>query len=511
MTESYGAPKRLTSESFRPSPQPPLVSGCNGRIHPLFQGKELHVVVALNSKLARGSWLQFLGLAIAGSVLLWLAIFNGYPLVYPDSGQYLIDSFTLDVPNFRTVFYPIFMRLTSFGITPWLVVCAQSAITVLVLHECLGFVLGPGRNSTMGSRALLWVVLCLAFGTTLPWYVGQLMPDIFAGLLILCMFLLLYNQRLTTGKSVALALVVAVSIVSHLSHLVIAGVILFAIAVIGVFGRTRGFWPARSNKQVALFVLAPILAGSFAVAVSNWSAGWGFTLSPGGRMFVVARLFASGLAQRYLQQDCTVEHLNACEYLNNLPTNENQFLWGHNPVFTAMGGWTGSKREASRIIRGTVRNSPGALLWESTKQMLRQFVTMKPGDGNESMDATMPYFVTNFQKFYPEDVPKLRATEQWRGGLKKLADRVSEVYAIVFWCSMGCCLLFLALRRRYAEPESKLFVFVIVGLLSNALVAGALSNVTNRYQSRVSWLMAFCCTAYLVSLFGTAKAGPVTG
>jgi hypothetical protein len=450
---------------------------------------------------ARSGWVQILEVAIAGSVLLWISVFNGYPLVYPDTGQYLIDSFTFDVPSFRTIYYPVFMRLTSFGITPWLIVFAQSALTVFVLCLCLEFVLEHNVSSRLRTHLLLGVVLWLACATTLPWYVGQLMPDIFASLLFLSMFLLLYDQRLTTGKSVALALVVAVSTASHLSHLVSSVVILLAIAVLRAFRRTQCFWPARAKKQLAWFVLTPILAGSFAVALSNWSAGWGFTLSPAGRMFIVARLFASGLAQRYLQQDCKVEHLKACEYADNLPSNENQFLWGHSPVFEAMGGWNNSKREASKIIRGTVRNSPGALLWECTKQMFRQFITMKPGEGNESLEETMPYFIKNFRRFYPEDVPTLEATEQWRGGLKELAHRLSGVDTVVFWCSMGGCWLFIVWRRRYTDPEGKLFVFVFICLWSNALVAGSLSNVTNRYQSRVSWLMAFCFTAYLVSLF----------
>ena len=462
--------------------------------------RDLRVVVATDSKLARSSWAQFLGFVIAGCFLLWISIFNGYPIVYPDTGQYLVDSFTFEVPSFRTIYYPIFMRLTSLGLTPWLVVIAQSAITIFVLYECLKFVLKQNGSSRPRSPLLLAVVLCLACGTALPWYVGQLMPDIFAGLLFLCMFLLLYHRRLSAGKSVALALVVAISIASHLSHLVISCVILVAIGILGAFRRTRCFWPTRSKKQIALFVVTPILAGSFAVALSNWYAGWGFTLSPGGRMFVVARLFASGLAQRYLQQDCKIEHLNACSYLNNLPSNENQFLWGHSPVFEAMGGWNNSRREASRIIRGTVRNSPGPLLWECTKQMFRQFITMKPGDGNQSLDQIMPYFIKNFQRFYPEDVPKLKATQQWRGGLVNLAHRVSGVYITVFWCSMACCLFFLVRRRRYSEPEARLFIFVLICLLSNALVTGSLSNVINRYQSRVSWLMAFSCMAYLVSL-----------
>ena len=51
-------------------------------------------------------------------------------------------------------------------------------------------------------------------------------------------------------------------------------------------------------------------------------------------------------------------------------------------------------------------------------------------------------------------------------------------------------LLAVAIRRRDVLAQSLLSA-TIVGLLSNAAVAGALSHVDNRYQSRVVWIAPF--------------------
>jgi hypothetical protein len=448
------------------------------------------------SKMKRRGLAQFLMPMIAGYVLLCVAILNGYPLLFPDSGDYIVKSFTLEVPPYRTIFYSIFMRLTNFGISPWLVVVAQSAVTVFVLFASIEYLCEHKGGSTWKSRLFVGVVLLLVCGTSLPWYVGQLMPDIFTGLLILCLFLLLYDSQLSTETSVCLAFLIMLCIAFHNSHLFIAGLILVTVGSLRVLSRTRFLWPTRSKKQITMFVLVPIVVGAFAVAFSNRHDGMGFVSSPGGHMFLLGRLFASGMAGSFLQQDCKLETLIACRYLDKLPRSADDFLWGDNPLFKAMGGWLESKPEATRIIVGSIRYNPGRFLGECLKQTFRQFVRMKPGDGNS---AYHPFVVEVLKTFYPQDTHKWELTMQWNEGLRKLAKRVSGLYIAVFWLSMGCCLVVLALRWPQTDAASKLFVFVFIALLSNALITGSLSEVADRYQSRVSWLMAFCLLGHVLS------------
>lgn len=214
-------------------------------------------------------------------------------------------------------------------------------------------------------------------------------------------------------------------------------------------------------------------------------------------MFLLGRFFASGMAGSFLRQDCKLEPLTACRYLDNLPSNEDEFLWREDPVFKAMGGWDKSKQEANRIIVGTIRHNPGRFVRECIKQTARQFVRMKPGGGNHPY---IPWVIEVLRKFYPEDIPKCELSMQQSGRLLKLANRLSGLYAAVFWSSMGCCLFVLVMRCRHPDSASKLFMFVLISLLSNALMTGSLAEVSDRYQSRVAWLVAFCAMTYLASM-----------
>ena len=121
---------------------------------------------------------QPLVLGIAVYLLLWIAIFNGYPIVYFDTGEYLFNSFTLARSPYRSIIYSLFIRLASWGMTPWLIVLAQCAITIYVLHAVFEYIVQKSPALECKRLCFLGLVAFLAFATSLPWFVGQLMPDV---------------------------------------------------------------------------------------------------------------------------------------------------------------------------------------------------------------------------------------------------------------------------------------------------------------------------------------------
>jgi hypothetical protein len=440
--------------------------------------------------------LQFLALGIAAYLLLWVAIFNGYPVVYPDTGEYLIDSLVLQPPVYRTIIYSLFIRLVSFGMTPWLVVLGQGVITIFMLCTVCDYLFQNRTASERRPVVFLGLVVFLAFGTSLPWFVGQLMPDVFTGVLFLSVFLLLYDSKLSLERTSLVSFVLSISVGCHLSHLVELTLLLVAILVLRAFEGARQFWPTRSTKGIIGFVLVPIMASAAVVALSNWHEEMGFTLSPGGHMFVLGRLVESGLVGDYLEKQCAIEQLTPCKYLHDLPRTADEFLWGSHPLLREMGGWLGSKKEANKIVFATIRHSPIRFLAECSKQTLRQFVSFKPGEGNSSFRSQSLFKV--FQQLFPGDIPRYQLTKQWTGSLQKFAHRLTRLHTVVFWSCLGASLVVLGTRGVRARAANQLFVLTLIFLLSNALVTGALSTIHDRYQSRVSWLMGLCCAAYVV-------------
>ncbi|MFK8101257.1 MAG: hypothetical protein AB8G15_01985, partial [Saprospiraceae bacterium] len=63
---------------------------------------------------------KLLTILLGTIILLFVAFYNGYPLVYSDTGTYIQSGFELFVPVDRPLTYGLFLRYTSLGISPWL-------------------------------------------------------------------------------------------------------------------------------------------------------------------------------------------------------------------------------------------------------------------------------------------------------------------------------------------------------------------------------------------------------
>jgi hypothetical protein len=433
---------------------------------------------------------------IAVYLLLWIPIFNGYPTVYDDTGGYLDVSFTPYQQPYRSIIYGFFIRLASWGISPWLIVLAQCAITIYVLRAVFEHIVQKRVAINSERYFFLGLVAFLAFATSLPWFVGQLMPDVFTASAFLSAFLLLYDATLSFERTALLSGVLAVSVGSHLSNFVSLGIVLSAVLVFRAFRGTRQLWPVSSPKRIAAFVLAPILASTAVVILCNHHAGYGFTLSAGTPVFLFNRLLESHLADGYLEEQCKIEQLTPCKYLQDLPRLT--FLWGPHPLLTEMGGWLGARKEASKIVSGTIRRYPIRFLVECVKQMFRQFVTFRPG-----VD-TYPYnsgpTVDALDRLFPGDIEKFRLTRQWSGQLRLIAERIAPYYEFTFWTSLLTCVFFSLRRYSQFGAANRFFFLTLIFLLANALVTASVSLVSDRYQSRVCWLVSLCCGAYLLSL-----------
>jgi hypothetical protein len=445
---------------------------------------------------------QPLVLGIAVYLLLWIAIFNGYPIVYFDTGEYLFNSFTLARSPYRSIIYSLFIRLASWGMTPWLIVLAQCAITIYVLHAVFEYIVQKSPALECKRLCFLGLVAFLAFATSLPWFVGQLMPDVFTGLSFLSAFLLLFDSKLSLGRTVLLSVVLAVSVGSHLSNFLSLGLVLLAVLVLRAFDSARQFWPTRSANGIVMFVLVPILATAGVMSLLNWRSGYGFRLSAGTPVFLLNRLMESGLAGDYLEQQCKIEQLTPCKYLQDLQRNaaHDNFLWGSHLLLTEMGGWLGARAEASRIVSGTIRRYPMRFLAECGKNTLRQFVSFRPGRDNPPIQSADHYTVVVIEQIYPGDMPKYRLTKQWSGRLIEVSVRLYPLYSFVFWASLFTSLVLLISRHSQFEPANRLFFLTLIFLIANAFVTGSLSGINHRYQSRVSWMVSLCCAAYLVPL-----------
>ena len=285
-------------------------------------------------------------------MLLWVAVFNGYAVFYPDSGEYLGVSFYLQPPMYRGIGYSIFIRLVSLGSSPWLIVVAQSAIAIFVCTLLFRFMSRQSGPFEREGRIYLGLIAFLSVGTPLPWFVGHIYAgNAFTGLALLALFLLLYDSRIPPERTVLLSAVLGISVGVHITHLLTIGFVLLVIYVLRIFGVCREMWPARSTKRIVASVLVPILCVAALLVASNWRSGYGYSLSPARPLFLLGRLMESGLAGDYLRERCGNEQFAACKYLDNLPKSSEEFLVG---LASAAGG-------DGRLAHGNRRGEPNRI------------------------------------------------------------------------------------------------------------------------------------------------------
>jgi hypothetical protein len=145
------------------------------------------------------------------------AIMNGYPLVFSDSGTYLRSAIELQYPGDKPVFYSIFIALLHLKMSLWPIVIGQSLMTAYIIDICL---------ATIDAQCRYWhrIILVIALGalTGLPWFTGQIMPDLFAPLMVLALYVVMVEYRNIGRRTyITLLLFLCLAQAVHYSHILL--------------------------------------------------------------------------------------------------------------------------------------------------------------------------------------------------------------------------------------------------------------------------------------------------
>ena len=445
-------------------------------------------------------------LAVAAAMLL-PALWNGFPFVFSDTGEYLARAEVLDVPAYRTVGYSAWIALMGHRTTLWVTIAAQ-ALLVAALIGITARTLVP----RMPRVALVAGGLALAILTSVSTRVSQLMPDIFAPVLVLALYLVVWHwPRLGRASRAVAGLGVAASLVMHATHVGLAlGLLLVyagGAAMAGAAGRARWRGIARGALCVAL--------GTGALLSFNFWHTRRVFLAQNGHVFVLSHLVQTGLAERLLREECPRgAHYDLCPYIGDLqvqgqPLTPDQFAWHPASPLYRIGGWAGSKDEASRILWGTLRRYPLSHALDAVFYTLDQLGAVSTLEGLESY-ADIPWVDVYIQHLRPGDYSRMHAARQQRGtlGFEGLA-RVHEALALAAAAASLWLLFWPRLPRASREPGSiaGFHRTVWLVLLGNAAMCGNLSGVYARYQARLVWLLPFAVLLSVAARWWPASVG----
>lgn len=418
---------------------------------------------------------------------------NRYPLVFSDTGTYLSQIVERHLGWDRPIFYALFILPLHLTITTWPVVVAQAALTVLVLRTAL-------RAFTGSARHLVPVVTALSVLTGLPWVTSELMPDFATAVLALALaMLVVVPDRLGRYGAWMMALLAAALIVMHLSNPPVAVMLL---AVLLPLRRRLGAGAPLGRWGLARSV-GPVVAASLALSSVNLIGAGRFSPSPYGSMFVLTRSLYDGPAMDALRMHCPQSGWRLCALLRTgKPATADEFLWKQSSPLYALGGPKLVAAEAGAILLTTLRDEPLAVLGHVLRDGARQLVMVATGDGLYPWpDSVTPVIHRDFP---PAEARRYDAAMQTSGDalVPGWLQAVHDA-ALLLGVAATVGALAAALRRRH--PVAALCAAVLVCLLGNAAVTGALSGPHDRYQSRVAWLPVFVA-AGLVLRRGSAAS-----
>ena len=236
------------------------------------------------------------------------ALWNGFALLQYDTGGYMARWYEGYLVPSRAVVYGLMLNAGA-PLAFWPVLVLQSAATVWILALTL-------RAHGLGRRPmlLLAIVATLSLLTTLPWLTSILLTDIFCGLAVLALYLLmLRSDALSRRERAGLILLVAVAAATHNATLAVLLVLVAVAALLWLFDRRR--MPlADLGRGVLALALGAVLVLAADLIVAKRLA-W----TPGGFALSFGRMLQDGIVKKYLDQHCPDPALQLCAYKDQLP------------------------------------------------------------------------------------------------------------------------------------------------------------------------------------------------
>jgi hypothetical protein len=402
-------------------------------------------------------------------VLLAPAIWNGFALLEYDTGGYLARWFEGYLVPSRPGAYGLLLA-AAVRFQFWPVLIAQAGATIWILALLM-------RELGVRDRPLVLagLVSLLAVVTTLPWLTSILLTDIFAGLAVLAIYLLLFGENVSIPERWALRAFVAFAAASHSATLA-----LVAILVCVVVALPRGIISPARVRDAAVTLLLAVMTTLGANAVISGR----LQFTPGGYGIVFGRMLEDGIVSRYLDDHCPGASLKLCPFRTELPLTADEFLWD-NGVFNRLGRFDGLADEMRSIVLGSLREYPLLQAKAALRATAMQLARVATGEG---VVNTLWHTYAIMERYAPAAAPAMRRAYQQRGELH--FNLINHIHVPVALLAFALLPAVIAARWRWPQLNglSLLAATIAVSVLANAFVCGALSNPHDRYGARLTWL-----------------------
>jgi len=425
-----------------------------------------------------------LGVVFVGALALsWPAFYNGYPLAFQDSGWYITR--ILDLPSHpgRGIGYPFFASWTSFGESLWPIVAAQALVTSALVVRFADLAFACGRAGLWAAVSSLSVVVIFS---GLPKYVSWIMADITTPWIFLAGGIWLLGRN--PFDRVAAVSIAGFSVLTHNSHLPL----LLAMVGVATIGAIVASGSIRQGLMKSRGLLAVAMGCIVWIPLATLLSGEKPSLFRGGDSIVLYRFIDSGVAVETLDAYCDERSWVSCDYRDefarHVGKSDGWFLFRYDsPFYEKMQAWEG--QEQGEIVAHAFRCCWLTILTTTLDGAWEQFWRIDSRDGLATIDVLpLQAFLTRYRW---EERAGLVESRQARGDLSRIVlHPISETELHAIFVLIGIGLAIVGWRRG-DRRAGVLIGFLLLFLVTNALICSFGSSIHDRYQGRIAWLLPF--------------------
>ena len=403
------------------------------------------------------------------------ALWNGYPLLQYDTGGYLARWYEGYLVPSRSTVFGLYLHYGE-GSSFWINLGIQALATLWIVQLALR-VLGMVR-----PWRLMAISLALTLTTALPWLASTLLTDIFTGLSVLALFILVvHGGRISTIEKCSLFALTAFAASTHSATLAV----LLGLCCAGWIARP--FLRGRIAVSGLLQGSLTLVAGAAMLLSANFALSGQLAWTPGGYGVAFGRMLQDGIVKQYLDDHCSQLKLKLCPYRNQLPATADQFLWG-NSMFNTLGRFKGLNDEMGFIVTRSLAEYPLRQAEAAIVATAQQLVRVGTGEGT---NVWVGHTYGIIERYIPSQVKPMRAAYQQHWNIDFAT--INRLHVPVALASMLAvvAIFAIAIWRRRIDDLTLLAATVTLALLGNAFVCGVISGPHDRYGARLAWVASF--------------------
>jgi len=476
----------------------------------------------------------------AATIFIALSVFflNGQPLIYFDTASYVDQGAKLfgapkpvaaetptdgsaagqvaspaepdnTVVGSRSIVYAIYLRVvTSVAGLPGVIGSNLAVVWLATWIVARRLARQEPDNLTMNGVTAAEVTaagLLAACLGSLPFYVAFVMPDIFAPVLILLVAVLaVYGHSLRWGEWLAAVLLALFSVVAHPSHLLLVTLL----APFAVFVS-----PQTSGRRLTLgLLLIGALAGAglaerfvFGKAVEHYLHKKVVYMP-----FLTARLIDDGPGLTYLEGRCPDQSYATCTLLQALSLSQDPTRLDAPNILFSRTDQRGSYQRLSpaeqtaiageqvRLLTDVVSSDPVGVMVAIVRNVATQLAYF-------SVEMTIPTpEVIDATGKLTDQLPPSLGEGRLISAAPSWAMPLYIAHGVVYLLSLGE-LGWMVAQKRVSRDARAMLVIILGGILTNAIVCGAVSEPAYRYGARVMFLLPLAAVMVWITRLPVAR------